>query len=214
MENCSGDDSKFQMDVLCKNLQSADRGLRQAALKLVLERSESEKVTAAQISELFDVTYLHLFKCYTDKFETCRSLAASVLTAMLDRLPANDFYAECMVPVIARRIGQKEIVEDSEEVRLQLVQQLLQIVEKFRSTETDHDRLLKVYNDIIDVLVKTLRDPYPSIQRESCTLVNKLAEATPSFHGRAESLAAPLIIMLEHRQSPSRIAAVSALGMF
>lgn len=51
-------------------------------------------------------------------------------------------------PVIARRIGQKEII--GEESILQLVQQLMQIINKFAATELNGDKLMKSYNDIGD----------------------------------------------------------------
>lgn len=201
----------FEFNQLCNNIQNADRLVRQNSLKKLLELSSSEQ-TQQQTAALFDHCYLHIIKCYADKFESCRCLAVEIISSLLKMLPDNDFYVEVLVPVIARRVGQKEIIEESEELRLQLVQQLLQIVNKFPAKELTGDRLMNSYNDIIDVLLKTLRDPYVNVQRECCSLIKSLASATPSFHCRAESLADPLIALLKHRQWLSRKEAITALG--
>lgn len=199
----------FEYNQLCNNIQNADRTVRQNSLKKLLELSSCEE---QQAITLFDHCYLHIIKCYADKFESCRCLAVEIISSLLKTLPENDFYVEVIVPVIARRVGQKEIIEESEELRLQLVQQLLQIVEKFPANELKGDRLMNSYNDIIEILIKTLRDPYVNVQRECCSIVKSLAEATPSFHCRAETLADPLIALLKHRQWLSRKEAISALG--
>lgn len=201
----------FEYNQLCHNIQHADRSVRQNSLKKLLELSSAAKSQQEAVT-LFDDFYLHIIKCYADKYESCRCLAVEIISSLIGTLPDNDFYVEIIVPVIARRVGQKEIIEDSEELRLQLVQQLLQIIDKFPANELQGDRLKNSYNNIIDVLLKTLRDPYVNVQRECCSMVKSLASATPSFHCRAESLADPLIALLKHRQWLSRKEAISALG--
>lgn len=201
----------FEYNQLCNNIQHADRSVRQNSLKKLLEMCTTQKSQQEAVS-LFDHFYLHIIKCYGDKFESCRCLAVEIMSSLLQTLPDNDFYVEAIVPVIARRVGQKEIIEESEELRLQLVQQLLQIIDKFPANELQGDRLKSSYNDIIDVLIKTLRDPYVNVQRECCSIVKSLANATPSFHCRAETLADPLIALLKHRQWLSRKEAIAALG--
>lgn len=201
----------LEFNQLCNSIQHADRSVRQNSLKKILELSSTRK-TQQEAATLFDHFYLHIIKCYADKFESCRCLAVEIISSLLETLPDNDFYVEIIVPVIARRVGQKEIIEESEELRLQLVQQLLQIIEKFPANELKGDRLKNSYNNIIDVLLKTLRDPYANVQRECCSMVKSLANATPSFHCRAESLTDPLIALLKHRQWMSRKEAISALG--
>lgn len=209
----SGDDWKFQIEFLNKNIQSSERLVRQQSLTKLLELCESTQLTETEAMELFDLCYLSILKCYSDKFESCRNSSVLLITAILRHLPDNDFYIETIVPVLTRRIGRTEIVEDSEEMRLLFVEQLFQLIQKFTSQNADKDPLQGVYNDIIDILIKTLRDPYPVVQRISCNVVRALAAATTSFHGRAEQLAIPLISMLGHRQSPSRIAAIETLGI-
>lgn len=209
----SGDDVVFQTELLCKNIQSTDRNIRQKSLESLLEQSKHVSLTSDQAVTLFNQCYLIAFKCYADKFESCRNAAVALISGLLERLPQNDFYVENIVPIIARRIGQTEIIEDSEEMRLLLVGQLAQVVAKFVITDPNNDQLAKSYNYIMDIVLKTLRDPYPVVQRRTCEVINILSKATPSFSVRSEQLANPLIAMLSHRQSPNRIAAIETLGI-
>lgn len=209
----SGDDDVFRVELLCKNIQSPDRNIRQKSLESLLEQSKYVGLSNDQAVALFNQCYLGVFKCYADKFESCRNAAAAVISGLLDRLPQNDFYVENIVPIIARRIGQSEIVEESEELRLLLVSQLAQVVDKFVSTDPNIDHLAKSYNYIMDIVLKTLLDPYPVVQRRTCDVINILSKATPSFSVRSEQLANPLIAMLSHRQSANRIAAIETLGI-
>lgn len=213
MDVPSGDTLDFELDQICTNLQNPERSIRTKGLKKFLGMCDEGLINKENAVNIFDKCYLHIFKCYADKFESCRTVACSIVSALLDILPENDYYIGYIIPVIVKRCGQKEIIEESEEMRLQLIQQLLYIVKKFKCNEDDGDPLMKLYNDIMDILQKTLTDPYPAVQRESCLVVEELSEATKSFHFRAEQLVNPLIAMLNHRQSPSRIAAISALGM-
>jgi dynein assembly factor 5, axonemal len=200
-----------------KHLHSAERMTRQTTLKQILEYCESDQLSTDAALIIYNQLYLNILKCYSDKFEMCRSLAGSIISALLQKLPDNDYYLSCLVPAIARRIGQKELPEESEEMRLQLLQQLNEIIQKFSPTEKPKsekdDRFLKCYNDVIDILLRCLRDPFPAVQRECCALIMEFAAATTCFHYRAEILAEPLILMLRHRQSPIRIATIEALGV-
>lgn len=227
----SGEDGKFQLEQLCQLIQNPDRRLRQNALQQLLDRCEpppshnnGEETTVVpgsvlspqRAAEIFNVAYLPLFRCYADRFEQCRTLAINVIGALVAQLPRqNSFYAENIVPVLCRRIGQPEIIEDSEEVRLLLVQQLHAIIiqQQLATTDGTTDPLLQCYNPIMDILVKTLSDPYPTIQRTSCTIVDALAAVSAfSFPARADQLVGPLIVMLAQRQYALRLAAVRALG--
>lgn len=213
-------ETSSKLEVWVTKFQNQDRMTRQRALKEFLEFCENENnLTKENCTELFDTVYLYIIKCYSDRFEMCRSLACSIVTELLKRLEKNDYYLNFIVPVIAKRIGQIEIVEESEELRLQLLQQLKFIIEKYKEL-IDHgsvrigdgkDVLLKPYNDIIDILKVCLEDSYPAILKECCAIIKSTSEASPSFHYRAESLVDPLANLLKHRQSPVRIASVQAL---
>ncbi|XP_035777077.1 dynein assembly factor 5, axonemal-like [Anopheles albimanus] len=207
------EENKLFIESFCTNVQNPDRAVRQRALKQFSADFLPKQPTAA-CSGLFDATYLHLLRCYSDRFESIRTLAVETIDLMLERLPANDFYLGYIVPVLAKRIGQAEIIEESEELRLLLLEQLERLVQKYRDPDgTAGDPLLKVFDEIIDILIKTLRDPYPAAQKKSCEIVMALGTATPSLHYRAEALVAPAKMVLSHRHSANRIVAVETLGL-
>jgi dynein assembly factor 5 len=213
---------KDKIQVWVVKIQNQERMTRQKALKEFLEFCESKSLSSDNAIEIFDSSYLCLIKCYSDRYEMCRSLAALIISEILKNLQQNDYYLSLLVPVIGKRLGSQEIVEESEEMRLQLLQQLKFIIGKYKyMNETgtvkkkrdDEDRLLRPYNEIIDILKNCLMDTYPAVLKECCDIIKLTAEASPSFHYRAEALAEPLTSLLRHRHSNIRIAAIEALGV-
>lgn len=205
--------SQNETETMCRKLQNTERSIRQAALKELLKMAAKESPSDIGPEEWFGATYLYIIKCYSDRFEMCRSLAASIISEfILSTSNVNDSYLDYIAPVLKRRIGQGGIVEESEELRLQLIEQTLNVVQVFSSKRDGEDPLMRHYNDIFDIILKTLTDPYPCVQRKSCEVINALAGATRTFDSRAESLVDPLIALLSHRQSATRVIAVDTLG--
>ncbi|XP_052867817.1 dynein axonemal assembly factor 5 [Anopheles cruzii] len=206
-------DNKAYIESFCANVQNPDRSVRQRALKQFAEQWILSVPDSACVT-VFDDTYLYLLRCYSDRFESIRTMAVEAVNAMLEKLPANGYYLGYIVPVLAKRIGQAEIVEESEELRLLLLEQLERLIEKYRDPEgAGGDPLLKVFDEIVDVLIKTLRDPFPAAQKKSCEIVIALSTATPSLHYRAEALVVPAKSVLAHRHSANRIVAIEMLGV-
>lgn len=210
MSSMDENQRKLELEVLCKNIQTSEKSVRQKALKQLLE------IVANQTNDddrksLFEQTYLHLIKCYADRFEATRTLAISVVNEFLTTFQMrNEYFLDYIIPTIRRRIGLPELIEESEELQLEMLQQVEGIVEKFQSN--DEDLLLRSYNDIIDIVARNLINPYSDAHRQCCKVIQVLATATPSFHMRAETLVDPLIELLSHRQSASRSTAVETLG--
>lgn len=199
-------------ELLCKNLQSLDKQIRQMALQQVREKFSIKKENS-DLQELFDIFYLPVIKCYNDKFESCRSLAASIVSAFINNCPnCSSRHLDIIVPVLRNRIGQSETVEESEEVRLQLLQQLCELIKKFNCRDSELDFLMSFYNDIIKIILKNLTDPYADILLVTCDAIQLLQNATPSFYVKAELLVDPLIKLLTHRQSNIRISVIRTLG--
>ena len=216
-------ENKAQLDAWIVKIQNQERMVRQRALKEVLDFcAKPGNLTVENSVEFFDSIYLCVIKCYGDKFEMCRSLSSSIVSEILKHLEQNDYYLSLLVPVIAKRLATQDVVEESEEIRLQLLKQLNFIVTKYndlnvtgtvRGQADGEDRLLKPYNDIVDILKVSLLDSYPAIIKESCEVIKITAQASPSFHYRAEALADPLMSLLKHRQFPVRVAVIETLGI-
>lgn len=203
-------EKKLELEVIGKNIQSTERSVRLKALKKLLE-IVSNQSNDNDLKKLLDQIYLHLIKCYTDPFESVRSLAISIVTQFLRSFETRDeFFLDYILPIIRRRIGLPELIEESEETQLQLLEQVHEIIEKFQSDGEDF--LIRSYNDIIDITARNLANKYANAHRQCCDVIKTLAKATPSFRMRAEILVDPLIELLSHRQSASRTSAVETLG--
>lgn len=204
--------SDFELQLICINIQSADKSIRQRNLNALLQILKDSK-TDDDLSKILNETYLFLVKGYADKYESCRLLTITIVSQFLSGFnERKDFFLEYIVPTMRRRIGMAEMVEESEELQLQLLDQLLEIVEKFSSR--DEDLLMRAYNDIVDILFRNLSNRYAVAQRQCCEIIKNLAVATKSFRMRANCFVDPLITMLSHRQSANRILSVETLGGF
>lgn len=200
----------LELEVLGKNIQSTERSVRLKALKNLLE-IVSNQSNDDDLKKLLDQIYLHLIKCYTDPFESVRSLAISIVSQFLRSFETrNEFFLDYILPIIRRRIGLPELIEESEETQLQMLEQVHEIIEKFQSDGEDF--LMRSYNDIIDITARNLANKYANAHRQCCDVIKTLATATPSFRMRADILVDPLIELLSHRQSASRTSAVETLG--
>lgn len=210
MSSSDNIENKLKLEILCKNIQSIEKPQRQCALKELL-KIVSDQINEEDLKELLSHFYLHLVRCYTDKFESIRSLSISIASEFLQKFTTrNDFFLEYIIPTIRRRIGLPELHEQSEEMQLQLLEQVWEIVEKFQCK--NEDLLMRAYNDIMDILMRNLTNQYPNAHKQCCKIIQLLATATPSFYVRAESLVDPLTELLSHRQSATRTIAIETLG--
>ncbi|XP_055375229.1 dynein axonemal assembly factor 5 [Condylostylus longicornis] len=201
---------------ICVKLQSEDRCSRQNSLKMLIKIFGAKDLPQNDLISIYDECYLHILKCYADKYESCRESACDLITEAITRLPRNDYYLQYIITTLASRLGKKEIIETSEEMRLHLMKQLNFLIEIFKSPldcEKKEDKLLKSYNEIVDILLKTLTDEYSAVQKEACLSIKLLANSTPSFHYRCEALAKPLRPLLTHKHCQNRIAAIECLAL-
>lgn len=204
----------LNIEEICGKLELTDRKSKISAMEYLKEKCLTTKdCTDADVLQIYDECYLHLLKCYTDRFESVRDQAVQTVDMFMDRLPPNDFHLLNIVASLSERMGQQETLEESEEIRLIFMQQLFKLENRF--VQTGNKRSLQdCYPDILRILVKALRDPYPAVQREACACCIVLASSADPyvFQPYAEPLAKGLYVMLNHKHSQARISAVKALG--
>ncbi|KAH8360017.1 hypothetical protein KR093_010218 [Drosophila rubida] len=200
---------------ICGELESSEHRRRNNALQRLCEQVEQapETVSSDAIAADFDELYLHLLKCYDDRFESVRDHAVLAVNAFLERLPPSDFHLLNVVATLADRMGQPETVEPSEEIRLRYVQQLHLMLRKY-ARMGNVGVFRECYPQVVKVLVKSIRDEYAAVQREGCATLVQLARVadTQELRPFTEQLAIALYTMLNHRHSAARIAAIEALG--
>jgi dynein assembly factor 5 len=192
----------------CNALQSDEKKKRNKGLE-ELSKLLHDHVSELQVTEKVTI-YKNILRCFNDKSEACRELAVKVVTDIISSLEQEEDYFTYLMPALLQRIGGQEIVEPSEEVRLLEVSLLHCVINKYNPT------LLPSYlDDIIQILVKTLVDPYPKIKRESCECAADLAETIPRhFYIQSQSLITPMLQSITHQHYRLRIVAITAIGKF
>lgn len=192
---------------LCIALQSEDKFVRKLALK---EFAESLKpMDHNELHCLFKEVHIYLLNTLRDRSEPVREQAIQTLQLyILEKLPINDYYISYLFPIFIERIGSVEIVEESEEIRLQLLHLIHGIIDKY----SEGSQLKAFLNDLVIILKETVKDKYPAIKEMSCKCIILLSKYLPrDFHMQAESLVKPVLGNFSHQRYKIRIDAIQCM---
>nr|XP_022916428.1 dynein assembly factor 5, axonemal [Onthophagus taurus] len=195
----------------CSSLQSEDRKIRKKAFEDInVFVSNLKPENPEEFHKIFNEINIHMLNGLRDKSEPVREESIKFLTAfIITILPKNDYYLSYIFPVLTERLATCEIIEESEEVRLQLITFLEQIIDKYE----EKNQLKPFLNDIVAVLRETVKDKYPSIKEKSCHCIVKLTRALPrDFHYQAESLIKPVLSNFSHQRFKIRCEAIKTIG--
>lgn len=142
-----------------------------------------------------------------DPVEKCREITVTIVEKYIELTGDIESTSPLIVPMLVQRLGQQDLIEPSEELRLQLTQlatALVQLSKKKNGLYLD---------DYIKVLQRTLIDPYYEVRKESCKCASILSQSIPEFfHQQSESLIKPLLHSISHQHSRVRVAVVNAIG--
>lgn len=196
---------------ICATLQSEDRCVRKQAF-VDLQKLLSAQLSQKELQTIFNEIHIYTFACFRDKVEAVRSQAIKFMSFfILDCLAVNDYYLTYLFPVVVERIGTVELVEESEEIRLQLLNFMHATVNKYFGTE----QLKPFLNDIVLVLCETVKDQHPEIKEASCKCIRSVAQALPrDFHKQAQSLVKPVLTAFGYQRYKIRVEAVKSMGKF
>ncbi|CAH1977312.1 unnamed protein product [Acanthoscelides obtectus] len=197
---------------LCQGLQSLDRKERkQVYVEIEKYLSNPEiQFSNQELRNIFSETHMYILNGLRDRTEAVREQAIKFINFLIiNKLSLNDFYLTYLFPVVIERIGTVELIEDSEEIRLQLVQLLDNIITKYSNTE----QLKPFLNDCVIILAESVKDKYPAIKELSCRTIVNLATAMPrDFHMQAETLIKPVLTCFNHQRYKVRVEAIYAIG--
>lgn len=217
MSLADGDNESAQKVVtakrICYSLQSEDKRIRKQALSDFEKFLSNEpEISAQEHRDIFNETHMYTINALRDKVESVREQAIKFLTFyIIDKLPMSDYYLTYIFPVLVERIGTVELVEESEEIRLQLLQFLQAIIHKYSNTV----QLKQFLNDIVIILCETVKDKYPNIKETSCKCITDLALALPrDFHLQCESLVKPVLLAFNHQRYKVRMEAIKCMGKY
>ena len=150
-----------------------------------------------------------LLQVLSDPVEKCRDLSLCFMADCLQVVPEPYNFLSFIIPVVVQRLGQQDIVEPSEELRLSLVKLLLLLVESCKK------KMGPYVDDMVKILQRTIIDPYPEVKKESCHCASALAKAVPEFfHMQSETLIKPLLMSISHQHSRVRVDVIKTIGRY
>ncbi|XP_002740361.1 dynein axonemal assembly factor 5-like [Saccoglossus kowalevskii] len=159
------------------------------------------------LKEVLNHIVKSILKCFSDPVEKCRELAIHFIGDYITSVDNFEDILPYLIPTLVQRLGCKEIVENAEELRLTLVELLTKIVEICKKNVAPY------LDDMIQILQKTIVDPYPEVKKQSCKCTSLLAKTIPEhFHLLSESLIAPLLLTVSHQHSKVRVACINTIG--
>ncbi|KAL3876674.1 hypothetical protein ACJMK2_034478 [Sinanodonta woodiana] len=190
-------------------LDEENKMSRRRALESIRKETIARKppLETSELKPLFNELLKPLLKGFSDPVEKCRELSVQIIREFLKVVPDPVDSLPYIMPLITQRLGQQDITEPSEEVRLELVELLVEIVEFSRKD-------IAVYlEDMIRILQRTIVDPYPEVKKTSCSCAAKLGKSIPEyFYHQSEHLIKPLLQSISHQHSRVRTVVIETIG--
>ncbi|XP_039681604.1 dynein assembly factor 5, axonemal-like isoform X2 [Perca fluviatilis] len=188
-------------------LNEDNKATRKRALELIKRETVDKGLSSSVLQEVFSVLLKPLLKCLSDPMERCRETAITMITEFIRCVPKPEESLLYLMPCLAQRLGEKEILEPAEELRLSAVEMLTLTV------EVCGKHLAPYLTEMIKILQRTIVDPFPDVRRESCKCTVNFAKCMPEhFHLQAESLVKPLMQTISHQHSRVRVSVIEATG--
>ncbi|KAL8584267.1 hypothetical protein ACOMHN_034952 [Nucella lapillus] len=186
-----------------------NRTTRKKALESIRNDTINRKpaLDTADLEPVFSEILKPMLKTFSDPVEKCRELSVDIVHRFFEKVSDPEDRLSYVFPVLVQRLGQQEIVEPSEELRLQLVELFSLLVDKAG------ERLPAYLEDSVKILQRTLVDPFPDVKKESCKCASKIAKAIPQYFNMvSETLIKPLLMSITHQHSKMRALTVSTIG--
>eukprot|EP00064_Thunnus_orientalis_P011048 superscaffoldBa00001557_g11078 len=188
-------------------LNEDNKATRKRALELIKRETVDKKLSSSVLQEVFSALLKPLLKCLSDPMERCRETAIATITEFIRCVPKPEESLPYLMPCLAQRLGEKEIQEPAEELRLSAVEMLTLTVEVCGT------QLAPYLTEMFNILQRTVVDPFPDVKRESCKCTVIFAKCLPEhFHMQAESLTTPLMQTIAHQHSRVRVSVIEATG--
>lgn len=142
--NCLGDDN---------------RATRKRSLKKLTRELSKDGLSASVLQEAMSRLLKPLLKTFVDPVESCREQAVDLMSSLLARVASPTEALPYLIPILVARLGQKDITEETEEIRKQLVGQVAVILDTCPSSAG-------VYIDeLVQILTRTVVDPFPDVKK-------------------------------------------------
>jgi dynein assembly factor 5 len=144
----------------------------------------------------------------TDPMEKCREITVDILQQLHKSCTISDDLLSVLIVNLKNRLGQKEIIESSEELRLKFYDLLYDIIDR------SNKNLLNIHLDeFIPILINSFVDNFAEVKKKGCMCSRLLAKKlSTEFHKQSESLIKPLLQNITHQHSRVRKDIVECIG--
>lgn len=154
-------------------LNEDNKSTRKRALEIIKRETIGKGLSSSVLQEVFTALLKPLLKCLSDPMERCRETAITTITEFIRCVPKPEESLPYLMPCLAQRLGEKEILEPAEELRL-LAVELLTL-----TLEVCGRHLAPYLNEMMNILQKTIVDPFPDVKKESCKCTVNFAKCVP-----------------------------------
>ena len=195
------------------SVKAGDGGvlLEEVASEPVVSTVGGVPVKPGMLEFLLEKSQQHLARCLVDPVEKCRELAAHAIGKVLQLVADATSLFEICMRAISQRLGQKQVEEPAEEIRLHLIALMRAFIE---SGHVSDDAVGDNLDAVCTVLKKMSADPFPDVKKEcaTCAVTVVKAQAERSKH-HAPALAKALLPNTGHQHSRVRTATVQAISV-
>lgn len=154
-------------------LNEDNKSTRKRAIELIKRETIDKGLSSSVLQEVFVAILKPLLKCLSDPMERCRETAITIITEFIRCVPKPEECLPYLMPCLAQRLGEKEIQEPAEELRLSCVEMLT------LTSEVCGKHLAPYLSEMVNILQRTILDPFPDVKRESCTCIINFAKCVP-----------------------------------
>lgn len=154
-------------------LNEDNKSTRKRAIELIKRETIDKGLSSSVLQEVFVAILKPLLKCLSDPMERCRETAITIITEFVRCVPKPEECLPYLMPCLAQRLGEKEIQEPAEELRLSCVEMLT------LTSEVCGKHLAPYLSEMVNILQRTIVDPFPDVKRESCTCIINFAKCLP-----------------------------------
>lgn len=192
-------------------LGEESRNTRKKALESIRNDTVNRKpaLESSDLGPIFSEVLKPLLKTFFDPVEMCRELSVAIVCRFFQKVSDPEERYSYVFPVLVQRLGQQDITEPSEEMRLKLMELFSVLVDR------SGEKLPAYLEDSVKILQRTLVDPFPEVKKESCICASKIAMAIPQyFYSVSEMLVKPLLMSVTHQHSRMRALVVITIGQY
>lgn len=190
-------------------LSEENRNTRKRAIEGIRKETtlRKPKVNPETLQGVINEIVKPVLKGLSDPVEKNRELTITFFSECLEQISQPDSLLSYLIPIMVQRLGQQDIVETSEELRLCCVTLLTKMV------ELSGKKMVVYLDDMVKILQRTIIDPYHEVRKESCRCAAKLAKETKThFHMVSENLIQPLQLTISHQHSRVRVETINSIG--